>query len=109
MRDEIDTDHAAGAVAGLHIELLAKRFGELVRRHAGKDVRGTARRKRVDDPDRMTGPGFGERRLRTKKRRSKCRGAKQSNAPAHSAATRWAAAPLAFTTTLIASSTRSLA
>ncbi len=109
MRDEIDTDHATGAVAGFHIELLAERLGELIRRHAGEDVRRTARREGIDDADRMTGPGLGDRQLRTSQRRSKGRGAQQPNSPAHSAATRCAAAPFAFTTTLMASSTRSLA
>src|SRR5580698_2743863 len=109
MSDEIDPDHAACPIVGLDIELLAERLGELIGGHAGQDVGGAARRKRIDDADRMARPVASENRRRCQQRRRNNRRQTQRKAPAHSAATRCAATPLAFTTTLIASSTRSLA
>ena len=110
MGDEVDADHAAGAGAGLDIELLAERLGQLVGRHAGQNVGGAARRKRIDDAHRMARPILGRGRRRASQNHGgKSRRARQRNVFPHSAATRCAATPLAFTTTLIASSTRSLA
>jgi hypothetical protein len=109
MGDEVDADHAAGAGAGLDIELLAECLGQLVGCHAGQNVGGTARRKGVDDADRMARPILGRGRPCTQEEWSSKRSASQRNVSPHSAATRCAATPLAFTTTLIASSTRSLA
>ena len=62
MGDEVDADHAAGAGAGLDIELLAERLGQLVGGHAGQNVGGAARRKRVDDANRMARPVLGRSR-----------------------------------------------
>ena len=56
MSDEIDADHAACAVVGLDIELLAECLGELIGGHAGQNVGGAARRKSIDDADRMVRP-----------------------------------------------------
>ena len=109
MGDEVDADHAAGAGAGLDIELLAERLGQLVGGHAGQNVGGTARRKGVDDADRMARPILGRGRHCTQNQGGNYRSANRRNVFPHSAATRCAATPLAFTTTLIASSTRSLA
>ena len=109
MGDEVDADDAAGAGTGLDIELLAECLGQLIRGHAGKDVGGAARRKRVDNADRMARPILGRDRHCTQNQGGNYRSANRRNVFSHSAATRCAATPLAFTTTLIASSTRSLA
>ncbi len=113
MGDGINSDHAAGAGARLDVKLLAERPGQLVGGHAGQDVGGAARRKGIDDADRMRRPilSHGRRHPQRQGRKNcgKNRGKPRRTPVAHSAATRCAATPFAFTTTLIASSTRSLA